>query len=612
MYRNCLGFITKQEVGFIHVPIILLIAAIVGVGTVTVVNNPNVLKDVAEKLAAPLDKNQESGVRQEVLGSLPAGTASSDEILVGFRNNIPQHARELVHQKTNGVARKSVRQINTDVVKVPQGSTVSETIEKYKKLPEVEYAEPNFLAKASLTPSDTLFGKQWNLKKILSEESYDISKGGGVVIAVVDTGVDNNHSDLSGLVLQGYNAIDGSNNSTDDHGHGTHVAGIASAQTDNGNGVASVSFQSQVLPVKVLNKDGVGTYGDVSEGITYSADNGARIINLSLGGSSDSETLKRAVNYALSKGSLLVAAAGNDGNDAPVYPAAYKGVLAVSASDSNDNLASFSSYGNNIFVSSPGVSVISSVPGGSYASWSGTSMAAPHLAGLLALQLSYKPSMTNSEAIDAVKKNAEKVGPYSYDQNGWNPYFGYGRISAGKTLTSLSSPSPSPTAEPSNSPARLPKQAQVPAKYSFTFDLQGTVESVDILNSRFVAKVEGGTPEVMSNVSGNLVYVYVDGQTRIKYQNEQSSSTNRNLSLNELSNGARINVKGNVTQNKLIALEVLVQYIPQSTPTSPIETLPGSGDQQNPSQSLPEQSIQNQQQNPAQNQLPEAAENRRR
>ena len=565
--------------GFIQFPILLAVVILGAAGTYTAAKLPQYFEEVKQKqLQKELAQN-----------NLPAGTASSEEILVGFRGGVASTQRDLIHQQARAGLKRRIGQINTDVVRIPAGSSVREMIAHYQNLPQIEYAEPNFLAVAFLTPNDPLYHNQWNLQKVVVEDAYDVVTGGFGPIAIVDTGVDAAHADLIGLVLEGYNTIDETSNTLDDHGHGTHVAGIASAQTNNTTGVASISHQATILPIKVLNKDGVGTYGDVSEGIIYAADKNVRIINLSLGGSSDSTTLKRAVNYALNRGSLLVAAAGNNGNDAPMYPAVYEGVLAVSASDKNDNLAGFSSFGSNIFVASPGVAITSSVPGGSYKEYSGTSMSAPHLSGLLALSLSAKPSLSNAQLIGQIKNNTEKVGSYSYDQNGWNPYFGYGRITAGKTLKSISSDTevlPSPTSEPVSDTSRLPTQARVPKEYRFTFELQGTIDNIDAAQNKLVIKVDGGTPDVMKMISGNLVDLYVDSQTGIKYQG-------RNMLLSELSSGARVNVKGNVVKNKLLAIEILVQYIPIVTPTRPAEQdvpqLPQQRVPQNQEQSSPGQ-----------------------
>ncbi|MDO8452519.1 MAG: S8 family serine peptidase, partial [bacterium] len=358
--------------GFIQLPIVLLILLVTATGSYIAPKIPEKVREVKSNYEA----------KKLAQDSVPAGTASSQEILVGFREGVQRGQADVVHKRARGRVKKNIEKLNTDVV-VVDGESISGAIDAYKQMPEVEYAEPNFIASAVYIPNDSLYGSQWNLEKIGSGESFDVSKGGYSSIAVIDTGVDSGHSDLSGSVSSGYNTIDENEDTRDENGHGTHVAGIAAAASDNGTGIASVSFQAKVLPVKVLSKDGWGYYSDIAEGIVYATDQGARIINLSLGGGSDSETLKKAVRFALSKGGLIVAAAGNNGNNAPFYPASYPGVLAVSASDQQDNLASFSSYGSNIFTASPGVGITSTVPGGDYKTYSGTSMSAPHLSGLL-------------------------------------------------------------------------------------------------------------------------------------------------------------------------------------------------------------------------------------
>lgn len=577
--------------GFIQLPLLIALLGFGIAGAYT-----------AAKLPQVLQEREYKKLSQQT--TLPVGTASSQEILVGFRPGASIGQKDFAHQQARSGLKRRISQINVDAVKVPANSSVAETIARYQNLPTVEYVEPNFVATVFLTPNDPLFSQQWNLQKVLVEDAYDVSQGGLALIAIVDTGVDASHPDLSGLVNQGYNTISEDSNTIDDHGHGTLVAGIASAQTNNGSGVASISYQSTILPVKVLNSDGTGTYDDVSEGIIYAADNKAFVVNLSLGGSSDSQTLKRAVDYALGRGSILVAAAGNNGNDAPVYPASYPGVLAISASDQKDNLAGFSSYGSNVFAASPGVSITSTATNSNYTQASGTSMSAPHTAGLLAIALSANPELNNSQLIDHIKNNAEKVGPYAYDENGWNPYFGYGRISSAKTLQAIKeeaetiepTPTPIPASEPISS-NRLPAQAKVPAKYSFSFELQGKVESIDTNANKLTVKLDGGTPNVLELISGNLVETYLDSQTRIKYQG-------RNLSLGELNPDSRVNIKGNIVQNKLIALEILVQSMPKIIPTSPIEVPPGQ-DQNSGQESAPEEN-----KNPVQQNLPAPAQQR--
>ncbi len=506
--------------GFVQIPLLLVLLGLGIVSTYTATKIPQVLQEREYKKLS-----------QQT--TLPVGTASSQEILVGFRSEISNSQKDTAHQKIQAKLKKRIKQINVDSIQIPASLSLPEAIAHYQNLPGVEYVEPNFVATTLLTPNDPLFGNQWNLQKISAEEAYDISQGGSVVVAVVDTGVDASHPDLVGLVIAGYNTISENSNSQDDHGHGTLVAGTVTAQTNNGKGIASVAYRSSILPIKVLGSDGTGTYDNVSEGIIYAADNKARIINLSLGGSSDSHTLKKAVDYALNKGSILVAAAGNGGNDTPIYPASYPGVLAVSASDQKDNLASFSSYGSNTFVAAPGVAITSTAIGNNYSQASGTSLSAPHLSGLLAIALSTNPELTNSQVIEYIKSNTEKVGPYSYNEDGWNPYFGYGRISSGKTLKAIKekeesiepTPSPSPIATESPKPGYLPNQTKANKKYSFSFELQGKVEFVDTNVNKIIARLEGGTPNILEVISGNLVEVYSESTTKISQPNPNSRRT---------------------------------------------------------------------------------------
>jgi serine protease len=264
----------------------------------------------------------------------------------------------------------------------------------------VEHAEPMEIFSATFVPNDPLYdAKQWHLKRVGAEQAWDYACGQGVTVAVVDTGVAcydkgpfSKGSDLSGTRCGGgYNFVDDSDEAVDDQGHGTHVAGTIAQTTNNDKGVAGLAFCANLMPVKVLNKYGWGTLANVAEGIRYAADNGAQVVNLSLGGASPSKVLEEAVNHAVSKGVIVVAAAGNSGKSVG-YPAAYDGVIAVSASDSNDKIAWFSSRGPQVAIAAPGVGVTQQTicEGGKnkcelFGTFNGTSMASPHVAGAAAM-----------------------------------------------------------------------------------------------------------------------------------------------------------------------------------------------------------------------------------
>ncbi len=229
-----------------------------------------------------------------------------------------------------------------------------------------------------------------------------------VSIAVLDTGVQLNHPDLDGKLLPGYDYVDGDVVPEDGNSHGTHVAGTAAAETDNGVGGAGTCPACRILPVRVLDASGGGTLAGIAQGIMYAADQGARVINLSLGGDG-SRTVERAVNYAWNKGAFLACAAGNENTSETLlaYPAAYTNCFAVAATTSSDTRANFSNYGTWVEAAAPGMNIISTWTGGSYGASSGTSMAAPHVAGLAGLLASQ--GLTNTQIRDRICATADPI-----------------------------------------------------------------------------------------------------------------------------------------------------------------------------------------------------------
>ena len=266
--------------------------------------------------------------------------------------------------------------------------------------PRVEHAEPMAILRASFVPNDPLYAeKQWHLKRAGAEKGWDYTCGKGVTVAIIDTGVAcfdkgpfMKGTDLAGTrCTGGYNFVDDNDQAVDDHGHGTHVAGTVAQTTNNAMGAAGMAFCASLMPIKVLSKGGFGTVANVAEGIRFAADNGAQIINMSLGGPIKSRILADAVNHAIDKGVLIVAAAGNSGRSVG-YPAAYPGVMAVSATDQNDKVAWFSSRGPEVAIGAPGVAVTQQTVCENgrnkcelFGTFNGTSMASPHVAGAAAM-----------------------------------------------------------------------------------------------------------------------------------------------------------------------------------------------------------------------------------
>ncbi len=269
----------------------------------------------------------------------------------------------------------------------------------------------------ALGTPDPLREQQWGLTRLAAETVWAGGDATGQVVAVVDTGVDATHPDLAGVVRSGIDLVGRGNGTTDPNGHGTHVAGVVAAVSGNGVGGAGLAQGASLLPVRALDSTGSGYDSDVAEGLVWAVDHGADVANLSLGGEDPSALLTAAIDYALSKGVTVVAAAGNLGADGdPVlYPAATPGVLAVAAVDSSLVRPSFSSTGAHLSLAAPGVGILSTVPGGGHQSWSGTSMAAPFVAAAAAVLSAGEPGLTPAQLGARLRATAGDLGEPGHD-----------------------------------------------------------------------------------------------------------------------------------------------------------------------------------------------------
>jgi subtilisin family serine protease len=302
-------------------------------------------------------------------------SSCTSELLVAPKAGIADAELENEYKAHGGQKIKTLSQIKVHHIKVPAHAL--DAIETaLRKNPNVEYVEKNFIGAGGMVPNDPGYASQWHLPKISAPQGWDISTGSSnIVIAVLDSGVDPNHPDLSTKLVPGYNYVSNNNDTHDVHGHGTAVAGIAAASTNSNIGIAGVAWQNKIMPLVVFDSTGYGTYSQWISGILYAADHGAKVINMSIGGSSYCSSLQNAVNYAWNKGIVLVACAMNTGSNTPYYPAALNNVIAVSATNYYDNFASFSNYGNWIAVSAPGDGIYTTTNGGGYGSGVGTSFA---------------------------------------------------------------------------------------------------------------------------------------------------------------------------------------------------------------------------------------------
>jgi thermitase len=347
------------------------------------------------------------------------------EVLVKFKSDAPPTSAQAALLAQDARAVGEVPALGVQRLKVPEGQELA-VVAALRPHPLVEYAEPNYILRAVLTPNDPYFSSQWGLTKIGASQAWDVTTGSSdLTIAIVDSGIDLDHPDLSGKIVLGYDYVNEDWVPDDDYGHGTHVAGIAAAWTNNGQGVAGVSWGARLMALKALDDGGSGSYADAASAVTYAADHGAKIINLSLGGDYDSQTLHDAVIYAHHAGCVLAAATGNDGGPVVLYPAKYAEALAVAATDSNDQRAWFSNHGPEVDVAAPGVSIYSTSLGSGYTYMNGTSMATPYVAGLAALIWSEYPSYTNDQVEGRIEMTAVDLGAPGWDQD-----YGHGRIDA--------------------------------------------------------------------------------------------------------------------------------------------------------------------------------------
>lgn len=331
---------------------------------------------------------------------------------------------------------------------------LDELLTKIRANPKVEAAEPLMEVKSSFVPNDPMYPAQWNLKLINMEKAWEISRGKGVVVAVLDTGIAwENHDDFvqvpdlgSQKFKSGWDFVNDDAHANDDHGHGTHVAGTIAQATNNGEGVAGVAFEATLMPVKVLDHFGSGNTADIADAIRWAADNGAQVINMSLGGGGRSAVMENAVTYARAKGVVVVCAAGNGGRGVVEYPAAYPGSFAVAAVGPDGLKAPYSSWGKELDIAAPGGNKSQGEAAGVvqntidpqdlsqavYASYQGTSMATPHVAGVAALLIA-----AGAKTPDQVEKAIIISAKPAAGTRGWSDQYGHGLIDADGALKAL-------------------------------------------------------------------------------------------------------------------------------------------------------------------------------
>jgi subtilisin family serine protease len=354
------------------------------------------------------------------------GNHIAEQLLVKPKAHVSEAELQGLIRNHGAMEISRIHQINVRLLHVPE-ERLSTVLSALQNNPSIEFAEPNYILSPNLIPDDPYYPSEWHLAKINAPAAWDVTVGtSNVVIAILDSGVDATHPDLSSLVIPGWNFYDNNSDATDVNGHGTAVAGTAAASSNNSIGVAAVTWNPMLLPVRVTDTNGNGLISVIANGLTWAADQGARVANISFTVST-SPTVTSAAQYFQSKGGVLTAAAGNNGL---VYSSADNPyILTVSATDANDLIATWSTTGSNIDLCAPGVGILTTARGGGYASASGTSFAAPIVAGVAALVMSANPALSGTDVQDILKQNADDLGT-----TGWDITYGYGRVNAYKAV----------------------------------------------------------------------------------------------------------------------------------------------------------------------------------
>lgn len=472
--------------------------------------------------------------------SPPTGTATAvleipalrgdyveDEILVRFAPVAggAQAASDACFVNEQVEVRRELDAVGASLLKINQGS-VAEIIAQAENCPQVIFAEPNYeLFALDTFPNDTYWGQQYGLSAIHAPQGWDLETGStAVVIAIIDTGVDLVHPDLASKLVPGYDFVNDDSVPQDDNGHGSHVAGIAAASSNNDTGISGVSWGARIMPVKVLNASASGTFADAAAGIIWAADNGAHIINLSLGGSSHSQIFQDAIDYAYGKGVMLIASSGNAGSGFILYPARFPNVMAVGATDSNNVLAGFSNYGPELDVVAPGVNIYSTGLGAYYYN-SGTSMAAPFVSGLASILRGMPGSGSPANLAWTIKSTALDLGVLGNDI-----YYGDGLIQMDTAIQLLwISPTPTPP-QISEVPATKTSVWLVPVTQTASPTSTPTVTvspTLTPLPSQTLITSPGAMPED----GGEAELHALSAPTQIISHGEKKSSTKDNLPL---------------------------------------------------------------------------------
>ena len=401
--------------------------------------------------------NTPASLRKPVLASLvvalgaallPAQAFAADEakwvpgrLLVQPRAGLSEAEFDKIIKKQGGKQVGKIEGINVRVIQLPPQASEKAVEALLKNNKHLKFAERDMIVRPEGTANDTYYSSAWHLPKIGATTAWDVTTGDNVVIAVLDSGVDATHPDLAGRLIPGWNFYDNNSNTADVFGHGTLVAGSASANTNNGVGVASVAGNALIMPLRISATDGSASFSNMAKALTWAADKGAHVANISYQSVSGSATVASAAQYMKNKGGVTVVAAGNTGVEQTFAPT--DTMISVSATTSSDAVASWSSYGSYVDVAAPGSGIWTTKKGGGYGSANGTSFASPVTAAVIAMMRSVNPVLPPADLEKILISTAVDLGTAGFDKK-----FGHGRINAAAAVSAAQSAKVSDTSAP--------------------------------------------------------------------------------------------------------------------------------------------------------------------
>lgn len=408
------------------------------VGNIVKINNLTIL---TRALAGALIFGLPGASLSNFADAQNASEIAAQRIILRPRASVPEETLRGLISRAGALEDGSIPQLSVRFLKVPAHARDA-VVRALEHNPAIELVEPDQVIPAALAPNDPYYvsNMEWHLPKIGAPEAWTLTTGSStIVMAILDSGVENSHPDLSGKIVSGWNVMDNNSDTSDLHGHGTAVAGQAAAIGNNGVGVAGLAWGCRLLPIRVADSNANTTTSLIASGLVYAADHGARVANISFD-VAWSIVLLESEKYFYSKGGVITVAAGNSSRFESSGDNPY--ILAISATDQNDALATFSNTGNNIDLAAPGVNILTTYLQGTYASGTGTSASAPLVAAASALILSVNPALTPADVQNILKQTADDLGA-----PGWDPSFGTGRLNVFRAVNMAVNAVPTPPAD---------------------------------------------------------------------------------------------------------------------------------------------------------------------